>query len=411
MNKKIFIALVITMFGVASSTFAQTTASSLKPVYKSGDVESIAVDKIVIKTVNGPVGIVLNGKSEFKRISAEKPSLSTATAVTLAEIAVGDKVTISCLAPTDGKPLWGRTVYLMTKSDISQKAAKETAEWRTRGIAGKVASVNAQTNQIVLEMSSLMGVTKVTVTPKADAKFMRYAPDSIKFADAKTSSISEIKTGDQIRALGDKSTDGTAFTAETVLTGAFRQSAGIVKSVDVTNNEVVVKDTATDKDITIAFGDAILLKRFPPEMAERMAGMQMPGAARPPGAPGVSGQQGQGQVVVQQGPPSGQSPANGQAQSGGPGRMIGGFRAGGVDDVLERLPNITAADLKVGDTIAILTSGSSVIADKVKAIKLIAGVEPFIKMAQAAAAMSRRGQGGGNQPGLNIPGLDGIGIP
>jgi ribosomal protein L24 len=406
MNRKIFVALVITLFCVAGSVFAQTTDASLKPVYKSGDVELIAADKIVIKTNTGSLNIVLNDKTEFKRISAEKPSLSTAATVTLTEIAAGDKVTVSCLATADGKSLWGRTVYLMTQSEINQKKAKEAAEWRTRGIAGKVATVNAQTNQIVVEMSSMIGATKLTLTPKSDAKFMRYSSDSIKYADAKVSTIAEIKTGDQIRALGDKSTDGTAFTAETVLTGSFRQSAGKVISIDIAKNEAVVEDIATKKNVTVAFGEAILLKRFPPEMAERMAGFQMPGAARPPG------QQGQGQVVVQQGPPSGtQPPANGQPQSGGPGRMMGGPRGGGMDDMLERLPNITAADLKVGDMIAILTSGSQVTADKVKAIKLIAGVEPFIKMAQAAAAMSGRGQGGGNQPGLNIPGLDGIGIP
>lgn len=409
MNRKIFIALVITLCSITGAVSAQTTDASIKPVYKSGDVESIAADKIVIKTNAGSLGIVLNNKSEFKRISAEKPSLTTATVVTLAEIAAGDKVTVSCLAMADGKSLWGRTVYLMTQSEINQKKAKETAEWRTRGISGKVATVNAQTNQIVVEMSGMMGATKMTLTPKTDAKFLRYSSDSIKFADAKVGTIAEIKTGDQIRALGDKSTDGTAFAAETVLTGSFRQSAGTVKSVEAAKNEVIVKDMATGKDVTIAFGDAILLKRFPSEMAERMAGMQMPGAARPPGSTMAPGQQGQGQVVVQQGPPAGQPPANGQP--GGPGRMMGGPRSGGMDDMLERLPNITAADIKVGDTIAILTSGSSVNAEKVKAIKLIAGVEPFIKMAQAAAAMSGGQPGGRNQPGLNIPGLDGIGIP
>lgn len=403
MHKKTFVAFVISLLCVANSVFAQTTDATIKPVYKTGDVESITVDKIVVKTNTGSIDIILNDKTEFKRISAEKPSLTTATAVMIGDIAAGDKVTVSCLATADGKSLWGRTIYLMTKSDISQKAAKETAEWRTRGIAGKVATVNTQTNQIVVEISSMIGATKLTLTPKADAKFMRYSSESIKFADAKASSISEVKAGDQIRALGDRSTDGTAFAAETILTGAFRQSAGTVKSVDVANNEVVIKDIATNKDVTIAFGEAILLKRFPPEMAERMASFQMPGAARPPGAPGQQGQG--GQVAVQQGAPS----ANGQ--SGGPGRIMNGPRSGGMDDLLERLPNITAADLKVGDTIAILTSSSQVGAEKVKAIKLIAGVEPFIKMAQAAAAMSGRGQGGGNQPGLNIPGLDGIGIP
>ena len=407
MYGKIFIALVASLLCATVSTIAQNTDASIKPVYKTGDVESIAADNIVIKTNAGSLGVVLNDKSEFKRISAEKPSLSTATTVTITEIAVGDKVTISCLATPDGKSLWGRTVYLMTKSDISQKAAKEAAEWRTRGITGKVGTVNTQTNQIVVEMSGMMGATKVTLTPKAEAKFMRYASDSIKFADAKPSSIAEIKAGDQIRALGDRSTDGAAFAAETVLTGAFRQSAGTVKSVEVAKNEVVVKDMATNKDVTIAFGEAIMLKRFPPEMAERMASFQMPGAARPPG---TQGQPGQGQVVAQTGPPSGgQPPANGQ--TGGPGRVMGGSRGGGMDDLLERLPNITAAELKVGDAIAILSSGAPVGTDTVKAIKLIAGVEPFIRMAQAAAAMSGGGQGGRNQPGLNIPGLDGIGIP
>lgn len=406
MDRKTFIFIAISLLCVGGSVFAQTTDAAIKPVYKSGDVESITADMIVIKTNTGVLEIVLNEKTEFRRVSAEKPSLATAAAVTLAEIAAGDKVAVSCLQAADGRSLWGRTVYLMTKSDISQKAAKEAAEWRTRGIAGKVASLNAQTNQIVVEISGMMGATKVTLTPKVDAKFMRYASDSVKFVDAKLSSIAEIKPGDQIRALGDRSTDGTAFTAETVLTGAFRQSAGTVKSVDVANNEVVVKDMATSKDVTISFGSAIFLKRFPPEMAERMASFQMPGAARPPGG---AGQPGQGQGGVPQGPPSGQSQPNGQPA--GPGRTMGGQRGGGMDDMLERLPNITAADLKVGDTIAILTSGSSLGADKIKAIKLIAGVEPFIKMAQAAAAMSGRGQAGGNQPGLNIPGLDGIGVP
>ncbi len=397
MQKKFFVAFVISLFSMVGVVVAQTTDASIKPVYKSGDVESIATDKIVIKTASGVVDIVLNDKTEFKRVSVEKPSLATATAVARTEISAGDKVAVSCLANADGKSLWGRTVYLMTKADISQKAAKETAEWRTRGISGKVMTANVETKQIVVEVSGMVSKTNVTLTPKSDAKFLRYSSDSVKFTDAKMSSILEVKAGDQIRAIGDKSTDGAAFTAETILTGSFRQTAGTVKSIDVANNEVVVKDLATNKDVTIAFGDAILLKRFPPEMAERMAGAQMPGAVRPPGVPA-------------QGPPQGvQPPANGQPQSQG--RMMGGGARGGIDEMIERFPNITAVDLKVGDAIAVLTSGSQANVGKIKAIKLLAGVEPFIKMAQAAAAQAGRGQGGGNQPGLNIPGLDGIGVP
>jgi hypothetical protein len=45
--------------------------------------------------------------------------------------------------------------------------------------------------------------------------------------------------------------------------------------------------------------------------------------------------------------------------------------------------------------------------DKITAIKLLAGVEPFLRAAQASGGQ------GSNQQGqsLNIPGLDGFGTP
>jgi hypothetical protein len=45
--------------------------------------------------------------------------------------------------------------------------------------------------------------------------------------------------------------------------------------------------------------------------------------------------------------------------------------------------------------------------NRITAIKLFSGVEPFIKMSQAAAAGGGNRQGGGAS--LNIPGLDGFG--
>ena len=98
-------------------------------------------------------------------------------------------------------------------------------------------------------------------------------------------------------------------------------------------------------------------------------------------------------------------PAGGQGQSssgrGGP----AGTR-GGIDDLLERFPNITTADLKAGDMIAV-SSTKNASMDRVKAIKLLAGVEPFLRMAQASNG-SQRGQG--VQGGFTIPGLDGVGF-
>ena len=74
--------------------------------------------------------------------------------------------------------------------------------------------------------------------------------------------------------------------------------------------------------------------------------------------------------------------------------------------MLERFPNITAADLKAGDKVAI-ASAQGAEAAQVKAIKLLAGVEPFIRMAQAAQAANPNR--GGRGVDFNIPGLDGMG--
>src|SRR5687767_3927004 len=103
-----------------------------------GDVVFIAEAKIVVNAKAGPVDAVLSGTTQYKRASAENPSLSAATPAALTDISVGDKVVVTGILAADGKSLPARAVYLMTKAEISQKNAKETAEWKTRGIYGKV---------------------------------------------------------------------------------------------------------------------------------------------------------------------------------------------------------------------------------------------------------------------------------
>jgi hypothetical protein len=383
--------LIIVLSGIFGHIFGQTP-DSLKPSVITGDVTVIDASKIVVTTKDGEVQANLTEKTQFKRVPAENPSLAAAVAATAGEIAVGDRVVITGVMAADKQSLPARTVYLMTRSDIEKKHAAEAAAWKTRGLAGRVTAVNTGTGQITVEVRGLMGTTTTVVTPKETATFRRYAPDSVKFDEAKTSSLAEIKTGDMIRALGDKSSDGTSFSAEEVVTGAFQTVAGTVKSVDVEKNEIVVTNLQTKKDVTIALGGASVLKKFPAEMAERLAGFQG-GGVRPPAAGG------------------GQPPAGGQpgAAPGGQGRGGFGGRSGGIDDMLDRFPNITAADLKPGDMIAVSSSKNGN-TERINAIKLLAGVEPFLRMAQASGGRGR-GQGAGVDGGFTIPGLDGIGLP
>ncbi|MBK9154085.1 MAG: hypothetical protein IPM25_07695 [Chloracidobacterium sp.] len=75
--------------------------------------------------------------------------------------------------------------------------------------------------------------------------------------------------------------------------------------------------------------------------------------------------------------------------------------------MLDRFPTISGGDLKVGEMIAVSSSKTHAV-DRINAIKLLAGVEPFIRAAQMSAAMQRGRQ---TTQSLSIPGLDGFDMP
>jgi hypothetical protein len=396
-------AVVSILLFLFSGALALVTAQSVKPSVVVGDAASVAADKIVVTTKTGPFDVIVNDKSVFKKVSAEKPTdLAGATTAAVTDIVVGDKLTVTGIMAADGKSMPARNVYFIAKADIAAKNAKEAAEWQRRGITGKVTAVNSTTNQLTIETRTLAAAVSVVVTPKDGAKFLRYAPDSIRFDEAVPSTMAETKVGDMVRALGDRSSDGTAFSAEQLIAGAFVTVAGTVKSIDPARNEVVIKNLQDNKDVTVIVGDASVLKRFPQEQAELLARFQMMGAggARPVGQGGTPGaMSGAGNP----GRPAGGAPGGQPGGQGRPGGMGGGPRGGGVEDMLERSPTITIADLKAGDIIA-LSSTKTADTTRFKAIKLFAGVEPFLRSAQASGG-GRRGQGGVDG-GFSIPGLD-----
>ena len=97
---------------------------------------------------------------------------------------------------------------------------------RRRGITGIITTLNPGAKR---SPSTTRGRDAKTVVIEASAAtFRRYAPDSVRFADAKPSSFTELQVGDTIRALGDKNEDGTRFKAEELVSGAFETIAATV---------------------------------------------------------------------------------------------------------------------------------------------------------------------------------------
>ncbi|NOT49324.1 MAG: hypothetical protein HOP17_16495 [Acidobacteria bacterium] len=388
-----FLSSFVFIISVAVFAFGQAPTGVVKNTILSGDVVSVDAARIVLKTKDGAVAVTLSDKTEYKRVPPENPVLKAAVAATLSDIGEGDKLLVSGMISEDKKTLPAKSVYLMTKADIAQRPAKDLERWNTRGVSGKIKTLNADTKQITIEVSGLMGSRTVTLTPKSNATFKRYAPNSVKYSEAVAGSFGEIGVGDVLRAVGDKSADGASFAAEEILTGGFQTNAGTIKSVDVAKNEVVMTEMQSKKDVTVSLGQASLLKKFPEQMAQILAMRQAGGGMAGPG-----GQAGQGGQMMRTG---GQG-AQGTPGAAGPGGPGGGPRGGSIDEMLERFPNITAADLKVGDIIAVSSSKTGAL-DRITAIKLLAGVEPFLRAAQASSGGQRQGS-----QSLNIPGLDGF---
>jgi ribosomal protein L24 len=398
-QKLILLALFVFLTGAISSVYAQTSdGAAVKASLVQGDVSSVSAGKIVLQTKDGAVDVALTDKTEYKRVSAENPSLKTAVASSFSDIGVGDKVIVTGIMAADKKSMPAKSIYLMTKSDIANKQTKEQEQWKTRGITGRVTAINPQTKQITVSIRGLMGETQTVLTPKENAVFRRYAQDSVSYNESKISSLDEIKVGDSIRARGDKSADNATIQAEEIISGAFQTIAGTITAIDAAKGEITINNIQTKKPVTVVVGQNSLMKQFPAEMAQRMAAFQSGGGIQPPN----------GGVRPPQTNPAaggGQTPPNGGTRPGGGGMR--GAGGGGIDEMLERFPTISITDLKVGDSIA-FSSTKSTSQDRVTAIKLLSGIEPFLKAPQIAG-----GNGGGRRgadSGFSIPGLDGSGF-
>ena len=143
-------ASLLMLFGAVSPANGQ--AGGVKPSVAAGDVVSIDSDKIVLQTKDGSLDVLLSDKTEYKRVPPDNPALKAAVAAAFADIGTGDKLIVTGILSDDKKTIPARAVYLMTKADIAQKQVKESEKWTTKGISGRVASVDPITNQIKIEV-------------------------------------------------------------------------------------------------------------------------------------------------------------------------------------------------------------------------------------------------------------------
>ena len=388
----LFSALQISAHDLITQSGSQGNDPGVLPKGAIGEVKTIdsAAKQITLKTDAGSIVMVsLSDKTTYKRLAPGETSLTNATDITLADVVEGDRIWARGNVSEDRKSVPAAMVVLMTKGDIAKKQEAERLEWRRRGILGVITSLKPDTHEIVIA-NRTMGGTQSVVIPVGDKTEMRrYAPDSIRFSDARPSNFSDLKVGDQLRALGDRGEDPLRFTPQKIVTGSFRTVGGVVTSINPETGEIKINELEKKQSLTIVIKQDSVLRKFPSEMG--MMGGFNRGSGGPGGAP----------------PASQKAPAAGQGRPpGGPSGPRPGFN---INEMLERLPVISIAEIKAGDTI-IVSSTQGVDPSRLTAISLVSGAEHLLAM------LAPRPQPGQTAPnpaaGLGSSGISfGIGLP
>jgi len=339
----------------ANVVWAQQPAANTVGVVTKIDA---AERQIVLKTDAGAeITVALQPTASFRRVAPGENDLRNATTIAITDINAGDRVLARGRPSDDQKTVAATLIVVMSQADIAKKQAGERADWDKRGVIGVVTAVSP--SDIAISVRSGGATKSLIITPAPNAQIRRYAPDSIKFSDAKPSTLAEIKTGDQVRALGDKNDDGSKMAAQEIISGAFRELAATILSIDTAKNEMRVNDLASKKPVIVRINSESNLRKLPPPMAQMLAARN-----RPPeeGARGDAG--GRGAVAA-------------DGRGGNPeGRGRGG-RGGDLTQMLERIPKVTLADLKSGDAIIVLSTVGAT-PDQLTAITMLAGVEPIL---------------------------------
>ena len=335
--------------------------SAITALSVMGTVSELNSDtrQVVVTTAAGnQVTVTLSDRTVYMRIPPGEKTKDKFIKINPTDFGVGDSVFARGRMSEDRKSMPALEFYVMSKGDIAQQRERERDEWRKRGIAGTVSAVNADTKEITIDARTAESAKPVVITTTAETKFRRYAPDSVRFSDAKPSAINELKPGDQLRALGNKTADGARFSADEIVTGSFQTIGGAITEVNAEKQEIKINDLQSKQAVTILVSKDSQMKRLTPELLTALT----------PPKPGA--------------PASAAPPAKG---------------SGDLQEMFDQLPAVTLQELKPGESI-LISSTKGADPARVTAIAVVSGAGPLLQNNQggrpAAVSLGAMSLGG-----------------
>jgi hypothetical protein len=373
-NAVVFAAvLAVAQVSVLAVHAAQGGTQAVAATRAIGTVQSISGSNLTLKTDQGVTyTITVQDGAKVLRLEPGQTSLASAVPLQLSDVQAGDRVLASGNPGGSANSILATTVVAIKKADVEAKQQQDLQDWTRRGTGGLVTAVDPAAGTVSLKVSAGTGSKTVTVHTSKSTQILRYAPDSVKFDDAKPSTLDAIKPGDQLLARGTKSDDGNDVTADAVVSGAFRNLSGTILSINSSASSLTLKDAGTKQTFTVKITPDSQMRKLPLQAANMLAARMKAANGAAPGGNAATGNGAGGQAAD-------------SGQGGGRGFGRGGRGGGGdLSQVVQRAPAIILADLQKGDAVMIVSTGGTT-ANEVSAIQLVAGVEPILEASPTAS--------------------------
>ena len=364
----------------------QAAAQQTPLTQKVGALKSINGNALVLTADGGSeVSVTVASNAKIVQVAPGEKDLKSATPIALTDLQVGDRILVRGRATDDAKAMTAVGIIAMKRTDVEAKKAQDRNDWQKRGIGGLVSAVDPATGTITISTGTGATAKTVAIHTTKGTVLRRYAPDSVQFDDAKPAPLDAIKPGDQVRARGTKSPDGSEFAADEIVSGTFRNLAGIITAIDTSAQTVSLTDLISKKSVVVKITQQTQLRKIPAQMAQMIA-FRLKGAGA--GASGAGGAPGPGGAAPAGGPPNGGqhsgSPGAGAGAAGNGAAGAGGGR-GDFQQIVNRLPASSLTDFQKGDAVMVVsTQGTD--AGGVTAITMLGGVEPILAAAPAGNA-------------------------
>lgn len=277
---------VASVFGIATVSATSAFGQAAPASRILGTISELGTGSMTVKTDAGVEHkVTVPDGVKIQRVPPGAKDLSSAETIQFSDLSMGDRVLVRLTPDSSSDPVTAASIVAIGKAELAQKQQQEQEDWQRNGVGGLVKSVDAGTGVITVVSGAGPTQKTIAVHTSPTTVLKRYAADSTDYNQAKPAPIETIQAGDQLRARGTKSADGTELTAQEVVSGSFRNISGVLSAVNASDQTITLKDLITKQNVTVHVGKDTQMHQLPENMAKMLATLTKGASGAPNGPP------------------------------------------------------------------------------------------------------------------------------